>query len=486
MTLCATLLAALFVICGSVKTAHAVPAFARKYKTSCTTCHTVFPMLNPFGEAFRRDGFRFPSQGGSLDSDAVKADMLPLGQPSYKKIFPRADWPDSITQSVPLGFMVNGGVHFNFPKSDSKAADGHVFAWNDLIQEFHIFAAGAFNNSLTYFTEITLSEDEGVSIEHAALFWNDIVGPRHLVNLSVGRLWGPTLSSWGIHSSYLSDTEMPGIIIGALYNPTGPDDIPQVAFGHPDGIELNGIAGHRFDYSLGWVASGAADGLAVPNSQDAYAHIGVKFGGMTLDGEGPCGAVVPNPMKPWAETSFTLDAFGYHGLFRVDSGVDPANPTPQDDQINLLGGVARLQVGSLMVTAGGTYEHHSQPYQGAAPVAPATVGVANTDSAKAFTGYGEIDYVVFPWLVPAVRVEYTHIGLDAANGGGSAHLLRIVPGIATSVRPNIRLVLTGDIETAHGVPPAGDWGNAGGTIAPAAATNKTQAEQINADVAWAF
>jgi hypothetical protein len=36
--------------------ARAVPAFARKYKTSCVTCHTIFPKLTPFGEQFRRNG----------------------------------------------------------------------------------------------------------------------------------------------------------------------------------------------------------------------------------------------------------------------------------------------------------------------------------------------------------------------------------------------------------------------------------------------
>jgi hypothetical protein len=35
--------------------AAAIPAFARKYGTSCQTCHTIFPKLNPFGEAFRRN-----------------------------------------------------------------------------------------------------------------------------------------------------------------------------------------------------------------------------------------------------------------------------------------------------------------------------------------------------------------------------------------------------------------------------------------------
>lgn len=40
--------------------AEAVPAFARKYDLSCTSCHTKPPRLNPFGEAFHMAGFQIP------------------------------------------------------------------------------------------------------------------------------------------------------------------------------------------------------------------------------------------------------------------------------------------------------------------------------------------------------------------------------------------------------------------------------------------
>ena len=41
--------------------AWAIPAFARIYGKSCTACHTVFPQLNPEGEAFRNRGFHGPT-----------------------------------------------------------------------------------------------------------------------------------------------------------------------------------------------------------------------------------------------------------------------------------------------------------------------------------------------------------------------------------------------------------------------------------------
>src|SRR5215472_5334799 len=98
---------------GSLPEARAVPSFARKYQTSCLTCHTVFPVLNPFGEAFRRNGYRFPSQGGSVDSDAIKANMIPMGQEEYEKTFPDSVWPDKIVEAVPLSVMFNGSLAAN-------------------------------------------------------------------------------------------------------------------------------------------------------------------------------------------------------------------------------------------------------------------------------------------------------------------------------------------------------------------------------------
>ncbi len=40
--------------------AKAIPAFARKYDMSCTSCHTKPPRLNAFGEAFHMAGYQIP------------------------------------------------------------------------------------------------------------------------------------------------------------------------------------------------------------------------------------------------------------------------------------------------------------------------------------------------------------------------------------------------------------------------------------------
>jgi len=68
--------------------------------------------------------------------------------------------------------------------------------------------------------------------------------------------------------------------------------------------------------------------------------------------------------------------------------------------------------------------------------------------------YEEISYVIFPWLVPAIRVEVSQV---QPAGGSSIHDVRITPGIAFLVRPNLKLALIGSSsrQTGRRVPGGG-------------------------------
>jgi len=78
---------------ATASTAHAVPSFARKYQTSCQTCHVVFPKLNAFGEAFRLRGYRMPGE----TEEMIKQPGVSLGAPAYKRLWPQAVWPGEIS-----------------------------------------------------------------------------------------------------------------------------------------------------------------------------------------------------------------------------------------------------------------------------------------------------------------------------------------------------------------------------------------------------
>lgn len=79
-----------------LRTAEAIPAFARKYQTSCQTCHIAFPKLNPFGEVFRLHGYRIPEE----TEDMIRERPVQLGGPAFKRVWPDAVWPSDIPGTV--------------------------------------------------------------------------------------------------------------------------------------------------------------------------------------------------------------------------------------------------------------------------------------------------------------------------------------------------------------------------------------------------
>lgn len=458
---------ALATVLAPVRSA-AIPAFARKYGTSCLTCHSVYPRLTPFGEAFRRNGYRFPG----VDSDYVKQDTVVLGQEANKKTFPNAVWPAAVPISVPLAVGANGFASW-FPKSTAsvpRANDGVAFSLDNLVGEGQLWAGAALDDKVTLWGELSFS-DGGAEVEHAQILFNDLVGPKHAVNLVVGKGF-PTLTSFGPHSSFLGDARITTVPVTGLY---GLSADPFTLVDNYDGFEVTGVLGEgRFDYSAG-VSSGKNDAGSLFNSENAYAHAGYKIGGMRLDGEGDTGP--KDAMRPWAEDALTLDAFVYHSreYFLAPDAVGDTSFT--------VGGAARGQMGSLELDVGGYGQKHDR-------------GTANLASVRADVEWGELSYVLYPWLVPAVRVE--RIGLRPSDGPNVSDV-HVMPGIAFLIRANVKAVLVGNFESARGFPvDAGgaplawsggnaDWGGfvaAGDTSTPTGHLNEV--ESVALFLAWAM
>ncbi len=441
--------------------AHAIPVFARKYATSCQTCHTVYPKLTPFGEAFRRNGFRFPG----TDSDYWKQDTVALQ--------PKSASGEGATLSAipPLSFGANGDAVIHPDKNASAAvADNSTrFSLADLIAEGHIWTGGSLSDTITYFGEVTFASDGTIDLEHAQAYFNDLLGPRHAVNLRVGRGFN-TISTFGPHSSYLSDTRGVSLAVAGLQGGTPSWNV----LDHYNGLEATGVLGGRLDYSLGLNAGLSS---TLHNSENVYAHAGYKFGGMRLDGEGKSDT---NPQRPWEETALTVEAFAYHAFGSVDyttTDTTGASTTlTLDDTTNGVGGGLRAQWGSLELNSGVYFEHHTHA------VPDFVAGVGN--GADAWAHYDELSYMIFNWLVPAVRFEYFSL---SPTGGARQEMYRILPGVALTVIPNIKLVAVAVIEGATGNPPGG-WGPVGGSVAPPDATSSLgpEFEAVTLTAAIAF
>src|SRR5881392_4121577 len=144
--------------------ADAIPAFARKYGTSCQTCHTVYPKLTPFGEAFRRNGFRFPG----TDSDYWKQDSITLQAKTAKSE------GSTLVAIPPLSFGANGNaiVHPDNTASAAIADNSARFSLRDVLGEAHVWTGGSLSDKTTYFGEVTFSSDGTVDVEHLKVYFN--------------------------------------------------------------------------------------------------------------------------------------------------------------------------------------------------------------------------------------------------------------------------------------------------------------------------
>jgi hypothetical protein len=56
--------AAIILLAFSAGTSYAIPAFSRANNVECSTCHTIFPELNEYGEAFLKNSYVYFGKGG--------------------------------------------------------------------------------------------------------------------------------------------------------------------------------------------------------------------------------------------------------------------------------------------------------------------------------------------------------------------------------------------------------------------------------------
>ena len=406
------LLLALVVLGAAPSTALAVPAFARKYQTSCQTCHIVFPKLNAFGEAFRLRGYRMPGE----TPDMVKEPAVSLGAPAYKRLWPEAVWPGEVSSTVPLAVNIKlADVNTSTLNEDGTTTTVN----NDLQfpQEVNIFGAGTLGDHVSYLGEVTFGENPdgsvAVELEHARLQFDSPFGPEDLFHFRFGK-FAPNLAD-GFQEMWIStDAAIDSVF---AYNPIGVNggtglagDMSPSPIALPDrvrGIEGYGMIAHR---AL-WVA-GIANGVGPSaddttgrfdgnNAKDVYARFDYKIGGMGLDGD--LGGQ-PAPDKNWQDNSLRLGAFVYRG---DASGIDFPVTTDaglktniQDLHFMRTGLYASLFYQNLNVF--GVYMHGSDALQ---TVDAATGALVESVEPAFHSWFAQADYLFYPWLQGTFRYE---------------------------------------------------------------------------------
>jgi hypothetical protein len=418
------LLSATLISLTGARPAGAVPVFARKYQTSCQTCHTIFPKLNAHGEAFRLNGYRMPA--GHKKEEPIKETPVVLGTEADKHLWPDAVFPSDIPGAVPLAL----NVKLADVLTSSQAGTHNSF---EFPEEVNLFAAGTLGNTFSFFGELTFEErpDSGsdVGIEHARLDVNSPFGPEHLVNFKIGK-FAPDLDD-GFQEMWLMTDN--GVETLFSYNPigfhggTGLSDAGGISLpANVKGIEMYGVAAHRLFYTIGvtnGIGSGSTGETADGNNRkDYYARIDYKFGGMGLDGsEGgeeaagmadmpdmPGMASETHPTKNWRENSLRVGVLGYTGDGSgVDFAVADAEGNPfkmQDLHFTRIGLFASWYFQDLNLF--GVALHGTDKLRLLDNETGTTIGETTRDYDAWFV---QADYVFKPTLQGSLRYENLHV-----------------------------------------------------------------------------
>ena len=132
--------------------ADAIPAFARRYQMSCTTCHAPFPRLKPFGEEFAGRGFRMedPSQEPSRAT-------YDTGDPLLK-----------LFRDLPLAIRFDGFLSY---KEEAQAEFDFEAPWT-----LKLLSGGPISNEISYYVYGIFEDGESIKLEDAYVQWTSLGG----------------------------------------------------------------------------------------------------------------------------------------------------------------------------------------------------------------------------------------------------------------------------------------------------------------------
>jgi hypothetical protein len=365
--------------------ANAIPAFARKYKTSCMTCHATYPRMTAVGEAFRLNGYKMP--GG--DEIYSKEKPVSMGSEAYKRMFPKSVWPSDIPYLPPISLRVIGDIEWDIGDNASERDS----RWKmEFPHEIALIAAGSFGDNMSFYTELEWEHPDDLEQGFAAwLMWEDVFieNALNFKGGSVGR-YEISLPNMRDHDKITKERY--------LYH----NEITRGLDG--PGIEVNGF-GKMWRYAAGFVKPQDEFGDA-----GYYAQGSLKFGGLGYDGEGGTseeGGLKTSPAGYWLDDAVFIGAFYYNG----------------DDNIDRYGIDARWNYKDFALKLGWAIADNDLP---------------NMDIS---VWTAEAEYFVLPWLQPYFR--YENLSSDENNND----VARIACGAAILARANIKFNLEGRFYT---------------------------------------
>lgn len=378
--------------------ARANPAFARKYSTSCQTCHTAFPALNNFGVGFKRNGFMFPSE--ELSSALIQEKPVALGSEEDKELWPHSVWPASLPGSVPLSVILTGTMRSQ-PRS---SAQNDKFSFDGLGAQATLVTGGVLGKHFPFWGELGFSHSVSTSaINNTSSGSNEVDVERVFLGVKpwtqpwflakVGR-FEPALTAVSNHRSLLGGY----YVTGAKRVGTNRWKLESVQ----SGVEFSGVLSKdKLAYFLGAVegATGSAVsgvGNQSNNEKDIYGRLEYKLLGSL-----------------WGDKTISLGGFGYAGFSRLASAA-----TNQRDVFGLYGADLTALYKKVQAVLLYGRQENSQPNLG------------NTAAVSSNHLLGELVWTPLPWFLPAVRYELFDSGATEDQ--------RITTALNFLVRPNLK------------------------------------------------
>ena len=435
--------AAIWMVLASAPKSHAIPAFSRKYQTSCTTCHNNYPELNDFGEAFKKNGFKFPKD----DDVFVKQDPVLLGSKAQKEAFPEAVYPGEIPGTVPIAFRYSGFFNWNGAQPAAAVQPTGPYTYvprTDLFapNTFTIISAGTFGDNLSFWIDDDISTggsgaDGGLG--DAYLKYNDLGRFFHLPKDSLNVRFGQfelDLPFTQARSIYLSDFD--------IYDQTGFGGVQGTAnnpftLGAPQrAIEFGGYPNNgNFCWSVS-VVNGANDGPALRGQKDVYVRASYRFN-MERDPESRHAIQAAGPTGPRDHTSLRVGGFYYYGTNVQNNGSTLPLPFPGvpsfTEPFYRVGGDLRFKYRKLELLGLGMVGHDANHLYD--PEGPSLT------SAHAVTyvgGFVAANYWIYPWFIATMRYDFVNSPSDFFNGLSQYQTRnRVSPGFQILVRANIKI-----------------------------------------------
>jgi hypothetical protein len=372
----------------------AIPAFARRYRTACTTCHVLPPQLNSFGLAFRANGYRTPSGEGDRQQDDIQ-----LGAPEWEGLFPNAFLPGTLPDFPPIAGIVYAAVE----------ADRGSVATEDVSLALGLASGGNLGRRASWFAAGAIGRS-GAGLERLWVSFDRLAGPW--LNVRAGYLESAVVP----FSRYTHKLGYEGYL---PFEAAGPAGVALSA--SRNAVEVFGAGSdpgplRGFQYALGLAGREATGGLA----GDAYGRVSYKFGGIAAAGDqsGEPGRLAP-AIAPLDETSLRVGGF----VYQATVGGPESRPRAWraggdlDLRVSRAEGFAAAWAGGDRVEAGAP-EASSWAYLAGASVRP------------------------FPWLMVIGRYEASWMEGNPADR-------RLVATLRAALQQNVALTADFIVEMPH-------------------------------------